>query len=54
MLHILDVIRTKEQERRERTTRRKSCQGSTVKGHYRGDNWIPEHERCAHIRVYAR
>ena len=58
MLYVLDVIRKQDQERRESTTRRKSCQGSTVKGHYRtyGEQrvWIESFGRDAHTRTYRK
>ena len=54
MLHVLDQIRINNQKRSETSTYRRSCQGSTVHGHFRNGNWIPEHDRCAHTRTYLK
>jgi hypothetical protein len=58
MLAILDAINQANTARENQKTRRKSCEGSTAKGHYRtyaGEQvWIEAHERTAHTRRYAR
>lgn len=58
MLHVLEAARIQNLSRVETTTKRKSCNGSKAKAHFRtyaGQQvWIEEHERCDHVRVYTK